>query len=79
MGDRRVAPVEHAQPSTVCVDVRHVQVVVLDRFRHLVCGQLVAELGETRHEATKAPHLVALERQSLPKKTLVALGQGREP
>jgi hypothetical protein len=56
-----------------------VQVVVLDRFRHLVCGQLVAELGETRHEATKAPHLVALERQSLPKKILVALGQDREP
>ena len=79
MGDRRVAPVEHAQPSTVCVDVRHVKVVVLDRFRHLVCSQLDAELGETRHEPTKPLDLVMLERESLPKKTLVALGQGREP
>jgi hypothetical protein len=44
-----------------------------------VCGQLVAELRETRHEPTKPLDLVTLERQSLPKKILVALGQGREP
>src|SRR5919198_2495560 len=40
--DRRVAPVEQAQPRALRVEVPHVEVVVLNRLRQAVCGELAA-------------------------------------
>src|ERR671934_100204 len=57
-----VAPVEHAQTGAVDVEVRVVQVVVLDRLRHAVRGELVAQLREPWREGSQPIDLLACER-----------------
>ena len=63
MRDRRVAPVEHAQLLALRVDVLHVEVVVLNRFRDVVRGQFGAQLCEARCECMQPIALLALEWQ----------------
>jgi hypothetical protein len=48
--DRGVAPVEQAQPLVLCVEVRQVEVVLLNRLRYSVCGEFAAQLREARRE-----------------------------
>src|SRR5262249_35469799 len=48
--DRRVAPVDQAQPLAPSVDVVHMQIVVLNRLRYVVRGELGAQLGEARRK-----------------------------
>ena len=52
MRDRRVTPVEDAQPFAVGVEVRHVEVVVLDRLWYVVWGEVGAELREARRKTS---------------------------
>src|SRR4051812_42926879 len=62
MRDRGVAPVEDAQPLGLDVEVRHVEVVVLNRVADAACGELAAELREPRRELAQQPELLPLER-----------------
>src|SRR5207247_1898045 len=48
--DRGITPVDHAQSIALAVEVGQVEVVVLDRRRDAVRGQLGAELREARNE-----------------------------
>jgi hypothetical protein len=50
MTDRGVAPVEHPQVLAARVQVRVVEVVVLDRLRHVEGCELHAQLREPRRE-----------------------------
>ena len=63
MRDRRVPPVEHAHAAAVHVHVRVVEVVVLDRVRHVVGSELVAQLGEAGCEVPQTVNLVPLKRE----------------
>ena len=45
LAERMRPMMQDAQPAAVVVDVRHVQVVVLDRRPDLVRAELAAELG----------------------------------
>src|SRR5262249_36197920 len=77
--DRRVAPIEEAQPLTLCVDVRRVEVVVLNRLRYIVCGELAAQLHEAPPELAQPADLVELERQITLQEVLVARRQRCKP
>jgi hypothetical protein len=61
------------------VNVRQVEVVMLNRLRRLVRDQLVAELGELGCERAQPGGLVGLERQVVTQEVLVALRHGRDP
>lgn len=63
MRDRRVAPVEHTHAAVVHVQVRVVEVVVLDRLRHVVGSELVAQLSEAGCKVPQSVYLVPLKRQ----------------
>jgi hypothetical protein len=71
--DRGVTPIEQPEPLTSDVDVRHVQVVVLNRLRDAVPRQLVAQLGNARGKPTQKAELVAVERQIPPQEILIPL------
>jgi hypothetical protein len=79
MRDRRVAPVEHAQPLATRIDVRVVEVIVLQRLGHAVGSELVAQLSEARGELAQQADLVLLERQRTLQQVFVSRRQRRKP
>jgi hypothetical protein len=76
--DRRIAPVEHAKLRALRVDVRHVQVVMLNRFWDVVGIELVAELREASRERAQPIDLLGLERQLALQEVIEARGQRRD-
>src|SRR5436190_8931631 len=47
MRDRRVSPVEETEPVAIHIEVGHVEVVVLNRLRYVVRGELAATTPRT--------------------------------
>jgi hypothetical protein len=56
-----------------------VEVVVLDRLRHTVDCELVAQLREARREVPQPANLLPPERQIQLQELLVAGGEDRKP
>src|ERR687887_2262122 len=79
MRDRRVSPVEEPEPLVLDVEVGHVEVVVLDRLRQFVSGELRAQLLEPRCEPAQPLDLLALQRQIPAKERIEAGRKGRYP
>src|SRR5919197_2971121 len=79
MGDRRVSPVEEPEPLVLDVEVGHMEVVVLDRLRHVMSGELGAELLEPGSETSEPVDLLALERQIAAEEVFEASRQRCDP
>ena len=78
--DRRVAPVEDAQPLALRVDVRHVEVVVLDRLRRRRARRARRTARAKRGANARKPvDLVASSGSSRRSEVLVARRQRRDP
>ena len=55
------------------------QIVVLNRLRHLIRGQFAAQLRETRGELSEPADLICVERQVACQKVVVARRPRRAP
>jgi hypothetical protein len=73
------SPLEQAQLLAPCVDVRHVEVIVLHGFGQPVLCELAGKLREAAGKPSQAIDFFALERQIMPEHVLVARGQRFEP
>ena len=77
--DAGVAPVEEDVRPVPDEHVPVVEVVVLDRLRELVGGELLAEPRDGRRQLAQARQLLGGERALAREEVLVERGQAREP
>src|SRR6266851_8448261 len=75
MRDRRVSPIDDAEPTVVCIEVCHVEVVVLDRFLDSELSQHGAEFGEARRVIPQAVDVIYREWELAREQTLITRRQ----
>src|SRR6266851_9454721 len=76
MRDRRVSPIDDAEPTFVCIEVCHVEVVVLDRLLDSELSQHGAEFGEARRVIPQAVDVIYREWELARGQTLITRRQG---
>ena len=77
MSYRRIPPIHDAEPAAVCVEVCHVEVVVLDRLPDSQLSQRGAEFGEARRVVSQAVDVISRERELARQQALVTRRQRR--